>query len=46
MSEIVYCKNCELIRNCPIQDEKNEKAGTWKEILGCTEGVEKAEEGD
>lgn len=45
MSEIAYCKNCELIRNCPIQDEKNEKAGTWKEILGCTEGVEKAEEG-
>lgn len=40
MSEIVYCKNCELIRNCPIQDEKDEKAGTWKEILGCTEGVE------
>lgn len=40
MSEIVYCKNCELIRNYPIQDEKDEKAGTWKEILGCTEGVE------
>lgn len=37
---IVYCKECELIDNCPIQKEKDEHEGNpFKKILGCSNGV-------
>lgn len=36
---IVECKNCKLIKNCPIQKKKDKNQGNlWKEILGCNEG--------
>jgi len=37
---ITYCKECELLDNCPIQEEKDEKEGNpFKKILGCSNGV-------
>lgn len=37
---IVYCKECELVDNCPIQKEKDEHEGNpFKKILGCCNGV-------
>lgn len=42
---VVYCKECELIDNCPIQKEKDEHEGNpIKEILGCGNGVIRKEE--
>ena len=35
--DLTWCKDCESISNCPIQHEKDKKAGTWHEILGCTD---------
>lgn len=37
---IVFCKECKLIDNCPIQKEKDEHEGNpFKKILGCRNGV-------
>lgn len=37
---IVFCKECKLIDNCPIQKEKDKHEGNpFKKILGCCNGV-------
>lgn len=39
-TKMVYCKECQIINNCPNQKEKDEREGNpIKEVMGCNEGI-------
>lgn len=44
---ICYCKECQIVKHCPCQKEKDEREGNpFKEVMGCNKGIPSTSKGE